>query len=43
MEQVGGTFFKNLCMVRMNERVFYVPINALLGYIGTATSEGKKG
>jgi len=24
----------------MNERVSYVPFNALLGYIGTATSEG---
>jgi len=26
----------------MNERVFYVPFNTLLGYIGTATSEGMK-
>jgi len=23
----------------MNERMFYVPFNALLGYIGTAASE----
>jgi len=26
----------------MNVRVFYVPFNALLGYIGTSTSEGMK-
>jgi len=26
-----------------NERVFYVSFNALLGYIGTAISEGMKG
>jgi len=24
----------------MNERVFYAPLIALLGYIGTATSKG---
>jgi len=24
----------------MNERTFYVPFNAFLGYIGTATFEG---
>jgi len=27
----------------MNERVFYIPFDALLGYIGTVTSEGMKG
>jgi len=26
----------------MNERKFYVPFKALLGYIGTATSDGMK-
>jgi len=26
----------------MNERVFYLPFNALLGYIGTTTSKWMK-
>jgi len=26
----------------MNERVFYAPFNTLLGYKGTATSDGMK-
>jgi len=33
---------QNMRFVRMNEREFYVPFNALLGYIGTATSKGMK-
>jgi len=28
--------------IKMNESVCYIPFNAMLGYLGTATSEGMK-
>jgi len=36
-------FFRNTIQIKMNEwKGIYVTFNALLGYIGTATSEGMK-